>query len=108
MRERGGKRTSSRSPSNVVPVGLSIVLQRTRSRRYVNHAVVLGLLIASLSPGCAPNAAPPAADTVTPTPAPIGTVVTPVSAVLSLTPIAAPPTGVVLVLITTVTPGGTV
>ena len=73
------------------------------------RALVLGLLIASQTAGCGPSAVPVAAEAPRPTQArptegPIGTVVTPVSAVLLITP-APPPTGIVLVQITTATPG---
>jgi hypothetical protein len=82
-----------------------MVVPQSKVRGYSGHLAVLGLLIASLSAGCQPSPVPPpVAERVTPTPAPIGTVVTPVSAVLSITP-APPPTGVVLVMITTATPG---
>src|SRR4051794_11464051 len=77
--------------------------QRLRWNRSM-HALVLGLLIASQSSGCELSPVSAVANVPTPTPAPIGTVVTPVSVLQSITPLA-PPTGVVLVLITTATPG---
>ena len=81
-----------------------MVLPRSKRRSYIGHAAVLGLLFASLSAGCEPSPALPVAERVTPTLAPIGTVVTPVSALLSVTP-APPPTGVVIVNISPATPG---
>ena len=83
---------------------MTVVVPRSRRWRLAGHAVVLGLIITSLSAGCAPSTAPMAAERVAPTEAPIGTVVTPVSALLSVTPVP-PPTGVVLVSISTATPG---
>jgi hypothetical protein len=80
------------------------MLPRSTRRSRFGHAAVLGLLIASLSAGCQPSPVPSVAERVTPTPAPIGTVVTPVSVLLSVTPVA-PPTGVVLVSISTAPPG---
>jgi hypothetical protein len=65
---------------------------------------VLGLVIASQSAGCGLSPVPAAANGPTPTPAPIGTVVTPVSVLQSITPIP-PPTAVILVQIATATPG---
>jgi hypothetical protein len=62
------------------------------------------LLIAGLSAGCEPSLAPAVAQSPTPTQAPIGTVVTPVSALLSVTPTPAATT-IVVVRITTATPG---
>ena len=74
-------------------------------RSWSGNVAVLVLLVASLTSGCVPAPAPVTAERVTPTPAPIGTVVTPVSAVLSITPInAAAVSPVVLVAITTATP----
>jgi hypothetical protein len=81
-----------------------MVLPQSQVLSYAGHAVVLSLLVASLGAGCQPSPVSPVAGRVAPTPAPIGTVVTPVSVVQSITPIS-PPTAIVLVQISTATPG---
>lgn len=83
---------------------MTVVLPRSQRCRLAAHAAVLGLVIAILSAGCGPSPVSTVAERVPPTEAPIGTVVTPVSALLSVTPLP-PPTGVVLVSIITATPG---
>jgi hypothetical protein len=83
---------------------MTVVLPRAQRWRLAGHAAVLGLIITSLSPGCGPSPVPMVVERIAPTEAPIGTVVTPVSAVLSVTPVP-PPTGMVLVSISTATPG---
>ena len=85
------------------------VLPRPLLRSWTRSAAALGLLVTSLTAGCAPPTPPAVADAtqrVRPTEGPIGTVVTPVSAVLSVTPmVAAPSTAVVIVNISTAPPG---
>jgi hypothetical protein len=81
---------------------MTVVRPRSRRLRIAGHAAVLGLIVNSLSAGCAPSPVPMAAERVAPTEGPIGTVVTPVSVLRSVTP-APPPTGVILVNISTAT-----